>query len=344
MNTQTLLKQLDFIGSAIPKDPILPILKYALVDNGQLIGTNVSTFLLCKTEIPGSFLFPFKEVRKVVSILPKDVDCIFIYNEEAKRVTIQTPSGSFNFSEIPDRKDFPALPERSDVEIGILNALDLHRIETVLPFAAADELRPSMCGVYINKQIAATDGHRLAWFESSGGIEEAIIIEKLAATVLAKFGRAKVLFDGDGYVEFHNNKGQVIIGRLILELFPDYRLTIPTDHKTKVTIAKDVFLHAVNLAIQMANRTTRQVIFKFTEDDVEISARDLDFDTNFKHSIPCVVEGPELEIAFDGSYMKSILQTIDTEEVILKLKQANNPVVINDSFLLCPMMLQEYAM
>lgn len=344
MNAQALLKQLDFIGRAIAKDPVLPILKYAMIDDGLLIGSNIATFLLCKTEIPGTFLIPFKEVRKVVSILPKDVDCKFIYDKDAKRVSVQTPSGSFNFSEVPDIEEFPKLPERSDVEIGILNALDLHRIQTVLPFASADELRPAMGGVYINKQIAATDGHRLAWFESSGGIEDGIIVDKLTASVLAGFGKAKVLFDGDGHVEFHNNKGQVIIGRLILELFPDYRMSIPSDYKTKVTIAKDVLLHAVNLGIQMANRTTRQIIFNFLPGDgVQITARDIDFDTNFKHSIPCVVDGPPVEIAFDGLYMKSILQIIDTDEVIIKLKQSNNPSVINDSFMLMPIMLQTYA-
>jgi DNA polymerase III subunit beta len=342
MNTQGLLKQVDFIGAVVEKTPIVPALGYALVDNGKLITSNLRTTLMCKTDIEGTFLFPFKEVRKVLSILPKDAECKFEYDAAAQRVKLITSSGSFTFNDIPADGDFPKLPKRQEVEIGVLNSLDLNRIASALSFTSTDELRPAMCGVYINEHIAATDGHRLAWFEYSGSVKEenALLLDRLTASVLSNFGSATIASDGDGLVEFHNKKGQVITARLIDERYPDYRLTIPTAHETKVTISKEALLIALNLGIQMANKTTRQITFDFSsEGGLMVTTKDLDFDTKFECNVPCVVYGADIAIAFDGAYFKSILNAIDDEELTLKFTKPNRCGVINDSFILMPIML-----
>lgn len=343
MNAQVLLKQLDFIGAAVESNPVVPILECILVDQGQLISSNLRVTLLCKTDIEGTFLFPFKPVKKVVSMLPKDVDCKFQFDAAGERVTLQTPSGSFTFSDVMSEKDFPKPPQRQEEEIGILNSLDLHRIATVIDFTSQDELRPALCGVYINKQITATDGHRLAWFESSGSInEKSLLIDKLAARVLSGFGNASVRHDGGNIAEFHNNKNQVIITRLIEEKYPDYKNVIPTTYQTKVTIARESLLTAINLGIQMANKTTHQIAFDFkASNGVTITAKDLDFDTNFKHNINCVVDGVDIVIGFNGVLLKSVLTATDSEEITLKLTKPNSCGIINDSFLLMPVVIND---
>jgi DNA polymerase III sliding clamp (beta) subunit (PCNA family) len=141
MNTQTLLKQLDFIGAAVEQNPVIPILSYALVDSGKIISTNLRTTLMQRTDIEGTFLFPFKELRKVVSMLPKDDDCQIAFDEVAERLTLKTSSGSFIFNDIPNIADFPRIPKRQEVEIGALNSMDLHLVAAALTFASNDELR-----------------------------------------------------------------------------------------------------------------------------------------------------------------------------------------------------------
>jgi DNA polymerase III subunit beta len=345
MKALTLLKQLEFIAPAIERDPVVPILEYALVESGQLIGSNLRTTLLYKTDIEGTFLFPFKSVQKVASMLPKDADCELSFDGQAMRVTLKTSSGKFVFNDIPELGDYPKLPTRQEVEIGILNSLDLNRISAAIPFTANDELRPSMSAVYIGNQIAATDGHRLAWFEYSGIVKEgSILIDKKTAGVLSNLGSATIRWDGGGYAEFHNNKGQGIIARLIEERYPDYKLVIPNESTTRVTVAKEPLLTAMNLGIQMANKTTRQILFDFkSASGLTVTAKDLDFDTKFEYDIPCVVEGNDIRIAFDGAFVKSILQSIDSEELTLKLTKPNKCGVVNDSFLLMPLMITEYA-
>lgn len=344
MNAQALLKQLDFVGQVVVKDPIVPILACVLVDNGHLISSNLRTSLMCRTEIEGMFAFPLQAVRKVVSILPKDADVQMSYDEAAQRVTMVAASGTFIFNDIPNAGDFPKLPTRQETEIGRLNSLDLHRIYSALSFTSNDELRPAMTGVYINKQIVSTDGHRLAWFDYSGIVKEgALLVDKLTASVLCQFGQADIRYDGEATVEFHNNKGKSIIARLIEERYVDYKNAIPTEHTTCVTISKEALLVGLNLGIQMANKTTRQIIFDFdSANGALLTTKDLDFDTKFQYPIPCVVEGNNLQIAFDGVYMKSILSAIDSEEVTIKLGKANRAGIINDSFMLMPIMIADH--
>jgi DNA polymerase-3 subunit beta len=346
MNTQTLLKQLEFIGACIEGNPVVPILKYALVDNGYLIGTNLRTTLMRRTDIEGTFLFPFKEVKKVVSILTKDDVCEIAYDKAAERVTLSTSSGTFIFNDIPNVSDFPKLPKRQEVEIGVLNSMDLHLIYAALSFASTDELRPAMSGIHISKHIAATDGHRLAWFEYSGAIKEgALLIDRITASALSGFGSASIIYDGGDTVEFHNNKGHVLLAKIIDERYPDYQLMIPKEHTTKVTISKEALLIALNLGIQMANKTTRQIILDFKiSNGLTLQTKDLDFDTKFEYSVPCVVEGSDMMIAFDGVYLKSILTAIDDEEITLKLTNANKCGIVNDGFLLMPIMITEYTL
>ena len=345
MNAQTLLKQLDFIGAVISKKPIVPILEYALVDNGQLIGSNLRTTLICNTEIEGTFLIPFHSLRKVVSILPKDVECAFVFEEAYERVVLKTSNGTFTFNDIPIVGDFPKLPTRQETELGVLNTLDLHRIAAALEFSALDELRPAMCGVFIHEHVVATDGHRLAWFDYSGVVKEKpLLIDRLTASVLSTLGKASVRFDGNHIAEFHNDNGHAIITQLIDERFPNYKLTIPAEFDTKVIIARDALLTGISLGIQMANKTTRQILFEFSnKNGLTISTKDLDFDTKFEYTIPCIVKGPDIIIGFDGVFLKSILGAINTEEVTIKLTKPNKSGVVNDSFLLMPIMITEYS-
>jgi DNA polymerase III sliding clamp (beta) subunit (PCNA family) len=345
MNAQTLLKQLDFVGAVIENNPVVPVLEHVLVDKGEMIGSNLHTTLICKTELDGTSLLPFKALRKVVSILPKDIECKLIFDNPSERVMLKTPSGKFIFNDIPSDSDFPKLPIRQEVEVGVLNSLDLSRIGASISFASNDQLRPSLCGVYLGKQVVATDGHRLAWFDYSGALTASpLLIEKKAASILSTFGTASVRYDGLTWAEFHNSRGQSLITRLIDERFADYEQAIPKGNcTTKAIIDRDALLSAVGLAIQMANKTTRQVMFDFSAEGLMVKTKDLDFDAKFDCEVPCVVEGSPLLIAFDGVLFKSILSVIESDEIILKITSATRCGVVNDGFLLMPIMVTEFA-
>jgi DNA polymerase III sliding clamp (beta) subunit (PCNA family) len=204
-----------------------------------------------------------------------------------------------------------------------------------------------MTCVYINEVIAATDGHRLAWFQYSAGLTvSSMLVESFAAKIISRLTVTTVYHDGngaDGIAEFRNNNGQIVITRLMDEKYPGIKNVIPAAYTTKAVVDRDDLIDAIYMALETANKVTHQVSFHFLHTgEVKISSFDYDYDSSFETELPCRVKGEEIRIGFNGRLLLSVLEKVDDNPVTIKLTAPNRAAVVHDCFLLMPVMLNQY--
>ena len=64
---------------------------------------------------------------------------------------------------------------------------------------------------------------------------------------------------------------------------------------------------------------SKQVKFSITNDNLEISAEDIDHGSNAKENIFCEYKGEPMDIGFNTAYVNDILTHVNEDEVIFKL-------------------------
>ena len=179
--------------------------------------------------------------------------------------------------------------------------------------------------------------------------------------LLALPGDYDVSYDGTN-VRFLRQDGVELISRAIDARFPDYKVVIPTkDHTVTLSMCPHILGTEVKNAMKFCNKSTQQVVFQINDASVKISAADVDFSFSYENEMPASItrhdiffirqtkEGPVKEkmphcneIAFNGKFL---LQVIDKHTgdgpVNLKLWASTKAAIINDDFLLMPLMVNK---
>jgi DNA polymerase-3 subunit beta len=190
--------------------------------------------------------------------------------------------------------------------------------------------------------MAATDGFRLSIrsAEFPGNAEEPmeVIIPARALSEVARIadddtetvamsmpeGRNQVIFDMENVV---------LVTQLIDGNFPDYEPVIPQRYTTRSVLNAGEFAKACKMAeifAREASHTARVRIEPGNElmpGYATISATSSETGDNVVQ-IDAVVEGDEVEIAFNVRYMSQVLGVIDSAQVALETTKSTDPGVI----------------
>lgn len=151
------------------------------------------------------------------------------------------------------------------------------------------------------------------------------------------------------HVCFEREDGVKIITRRIDARYPDYKVVIPEIKDAKVTLSvnPDSFVKEVSTALKFANKSTKQVVFnmngKFT-----IGAQEVDFGEEYSNEIENVAykfhddKTNELRIGFNGDFLTHILNKQPKDApIVFKLWTPTKCTIVNDSYLLMPLMLKD---
>lgn len=159
----------------------------------------------------------------------------------------------------------------------------------------------------VNVIIRATDLRALQSAFSSDSI------------ITCEFDKKYAAFEFDG-IRF--------VTRLIDGSFPSADKLIPPNFKTTAEVDKAELLAAVNrIQIIAAEADYRQVMFKFTDDGLELSSNSHSVGRAIEH-IDANVSGDEIEIAFNYQYLVDALKTFDSKVITLSLNEELSPVMI----------------
>lgn len=206
----------------------------------------------------------------------------------------------------------------------------LSAISKTLFCTADDELRPVMNGIYFDLKadgltLVATDAHRLVRYTDRAVVSEepvSFILPKKPAnvlkSVLGKETENVVVTFGEKNATFEFGVTRIVC-RQIEGRYPNYNAVIPQNNTNLVTVNRQDIVNACKRVAVYASSGTALVKLALRENQIKISAQDIDFSTSAEEVIPCNYSGANFAIGFKAPFLVEILSAVETEDVLLKL-------------------------
>ena len=255
----------------------------------------------------------------------------FHIDENNFAVSMISQNGTYSFVGV-NGNEYPELPAaEADAKTLMIPAGVLQSaIEKTIFCTADDDLRPVMNGIFFDiaadkVTMVATDAHRLVRYSNtavqSGEASSFILPKKpagLLKNVLAKEeGDVKVLFGAkNARFEFGST---LVVCRQIEGRFPNYNAVIPQSNQNVVTVDRQTLINACKRVAVFANNGTAQLRLALSENQIKISAQDIDFSTSAEEIISCEYAGTPMAIGFKAPFLIDLLNSIESADVQLKL-------------------------
>jgi DNA polymerase-3 subunit beta len=293
--------------------------------------------LEAEAEGAGAVVLPGRLLVEVARSLP-DGSVTLELREQERDVEISAGSSRFHLRTIP-ADDFPRFPEAEGEPIE-LPAPALHEtIGRVARAASRDEARPVLTGVLVTAEekeltMVATDSYRLAVKRTE---LDSPLSERLEANIPARALRelARLIEaapEDPLQVWLTRNQALFKVGsvsmssRLIDGQFPNYRQLLPESFEHEVKLPREELLEVTRRVSQLAQRNAA-LRLSFSEGELVVSAETPDLG-DAREALPAPYSGELLEIGFNPEFVRDGLESIDDDEVVLKLISPLRPGLI----------------
>ncbi len=345
INREDLLNPLQQVIGAVERKQTLPILGNVLFqtnkENLSLTATDLEIELITHLDIPVTedilTTLPARKLLDICKALPDKSDIKF--NIEDNQVTLTSARSRFILSSLPG-KDFPAT---EDIEPQITFDIPQKNLKLLIDktaFAMAQQdVRYYLNGLLMELskdflRLVATDGHRLALseYESENNIsvDKQIIIPRKGILELAR-----LLSNTDelAVVNISNNHIRVetkqftFTSKLIDGKFPDYNRVIPLDGNKTLTVDRELLKQSLHRISILSNEKYRGIRLTLGENNLSIQANNPDRE-EAEEEITVDFNEATLEIGFNVTYLLDVLSVLDSEKVLIKLKDSNSSCVI----------------
>ena len=237
-------------------------------------------------------------------------------------------------------EDFPPLPPATGDTVVQVPAAPLDEtIDRVERSASKDETRPILTGVLVSAsgtqlRMVATDSYRLSVKETT---LEVPLVGELEANVPVRALqelRRLIAGSGDPEVRITVRENQIVFehgaatlsSRLIDGQFPNYRQLLPETYEHELHIPGDEFAGVVRRISLMATKTA-PLRLAFTEGQVVVSAQTPDVG-EASEPLPVPFTGEPFDIGFNADYLRDGLESVGSDDVVLKLISPLRPGLI----------------
>jgi DNA polymerase III subunit beta len=237
-------------------------------------------------------------------------------------------------------EDFPRLPDPAATTMVPIDAEALLATAAKVGRAASrDESRPVLTGILVRFEgeklvMAATDSYRLAVKETSMEAAGPELDAIVPARALLELGRVaqdaselqlglqenQVLFASDGIL---------LTTRRIEGQFPNYRQLLPESFESEVTLPREELLDVVRRVAVMAQRNA-PLRLRFAEGELTVSAQTQDVGEAHE-AMPAPFTGEPLDIGFNPEFLRDGIESVDGDELRLKLISPLRPAVLQGS-------------
>jgi DNA polymerase-3 subunit beta len=289
----------------------------------------------------GAVVLPARLLVDVVRALP-GTDVTLELRAAEQDVELKGGNATFHIRTLR-LEDFPPFPEaEADARVQVPAGAFVETVAKVQRSASRDETRPVLTGIYVSAtgdelRMVATDSYRLAVKETKleaplDGTLEANVPARALGELTRILGAAEAEALS---VSVRTNQvifevaGTVLSSRLIDGQFPNYRQLLP-----------DAFEHELRLAAGEVGDVVRRISLlaqknaplrlAFTEGEVTVSARTPDIG-EASETIPVPFSGEALEIGFNPDFLRDGLESMDGEDVLLKLISPLRPGLLSSA-------------
>ena len=341
-----LVQRLGVVSRALSTRSSVQILSGILLrpegDELQLAATDMELSL--RSTLPaqidgdGAIVLPGRTLVDIARLLP---DGEVTIERAAEESVVHITCGSANYTvHTYNAEDFPRLPDATAfptfaVESGAL----LETVGRVSRSASRDESRPVLTGILARFEpgklvMAATDSYRLSVKETPlEGVAQELeaIIPARALQELARVAPAAETIE----VGVHENQvvfvveGVLLTTRRIDGQFPNYKQLLPETFEHELTLPRAELLDVVRRTSVMAQRNS-PLRLRFADGELTVSAQTQEVG-EARESMPAPYTGEPLEIGFNAEFLREGLESVDDDDVLLKLISPLRPGLIQDS-------------
>ncbi|MGH2852832.1 MAG: DNA polymerase III subunit beta [Solirubrobacteraceae bacterium] len=287
---------------------------------------------------PGQAVLPARLLLDVVRALPAGQLTLELRSAE-QDVELVCGGSLFHLRTLR-AEDFPSLPTAgTDSRVSLPADAFVQTVERVARSASRDETRPVLTGILISAtgrelRMVATDSYRLSIKRTEleapleGSLEANVPARALqelvriaqqsqSAEITAGVGQNQVVFELDGVV---------LSSRLIDGQFPNYRQLIPesVEHQLRLATAE---LADVVRRISLLAQKNAPLRLAFGEGELVVSAQTPDVG-EASETIPVPFHGEPFEIGFNPEFLRDGVESIDTDELVMKLISPLRPGLI----------------
>ena len=370
VSSTSLFSHLQAISRVINSKNSLTILDCFLIEmqDGTLSMTASDNETTLSTSIEvsdykgeGCFAVSSKTLLEALKEIPEQ-PLSFQINMDNLEITVEYLNGKYSMMG-QNADEYPQAPSLGDNAVQVTMAADtlLAGVNRCIFATADDELRPVMNGIYFDITtesitLVASDGHKLVrnkTFMARGDEKAAFILPKKPANLLKNLlpkeeGDVQIGFDDKNAMFTMENYRMVC--RLIEGRYPNYNSVIPSNNPHKATVDRGSFISALRRVSVFSSQASSLIKLSLSENQMKISAQDIDFSTSAEETLACQYDGTNMSIGFKSSFLIDILNNIAAQEVIIELADPSRAGVIvpeqqedNEDLLmlLMPMMLND---
>ena len=292
----------------------------------------------------GTVVLPARLLLDVARSLPRGADRVELeLRPEQQDVEVVAGHAKFHLRTLR-AEDFPPLPgvggsDSGDTVVTVPAAAFVATIEKVAKSASRDETRPILTGILVSAsgpdlRMVATDSYRLSVKETklespldgsfeanvpARGLEElrSIVGSTGADQIRIGVRSNQVVFEVDG---------AVLSSRLIDGQFPNYRQLIPESYEHELRISGEELGDVVKRISLMAQKNA-PLRLSFGEGELTVSAQTPDVG-EASEPMPVPFTGDAFEIGFNPDFLRDGLDSVGSDDLILKLISPLRPGLI----------------
>lgn len=343
-----LAEAVTWVARGLPARPPVPVLAGILLhaeDDGTLtlsaFDYEVSARITVAAEVsePGTVLVLGRLLADISRNLPdRPIDVV----TEGSKVQVTCGSSRFSLLMMP-ADDYPTLPSAPTPSGSIDGHLFTQAVAQVSVAADRGDTLPILTGVRVEVEgdtmtLLATDRYRLAmrelhWNPTATDASHVVLIPARTLSDISRSLGASGSVDvalgtaagGDGLVGFEAGQRHTTT-RLLDGEYPKVASIFPSSSETESVVRTSDLVEAVKRVALVAERNT-PVRLRFSEGQVAIEAGTGD-DAQASEAVEATLTGPEIEIAFNPTYLLDGLGAVGTPFSRISFTQASRPAVL----------------
>ena len=353
INRDRFLKTLGYANGIIEKKTTLPILSNILIEAKdskiKIISTDLDIIyfdeispqeLKKEGSITTSANILYDILRKLesnakveLSLLSSNKIKLVSGNSKFNLLCISSDNFPLSDEDIKE-KEFEVSSEKllkllNKAKISISNDETRHYLNGIYFHKRSSENKTYLCGV-------ATDSHRLS--SSSLEINSSIHIEPIILPKKTIYQLISLLEQSGNSIKISNNKSKikfkmdngVLISKVIDGRFPDYSKVIPKNNDKILQIKLNEFKNSIERVTSVSSDRKEGLKISISKDVVQLSVNSPNSGEGIEN-INAKFNSENINISFNSRYLTDIASQIESDSIIINLKDAASPVLINDS-------------
>jgi DNA polymerase III subunit beta len=343
-----LLTPLQTVSGIVERRHTLPILSNVLVERTEdaltLLATDLEIQVSCRASIAAqasttTVTTSARKLQDILRALPGESKVSL--ESTANRLQLKSGRSRFTLQTLP-AEDFPRLAASSDPVAEVtLAQKSLRSLLLLVQYAMAQQdIRYYLNGLLLaldgkELRVVATDGHRLAYAQTSLELEyprHEVVLPRKAVLELCK-----LLAETDEPIRIALLGNQVkfsfgaveLVTKIVDGKFPDYGRVIPTGHKNITTIERLVLLQALQRTAILSNDKFRGVRWVLTENSLRVSCTNNEQE-EAQEELELQYTGDAIDIGFNVNYLLDVLNALSGTHVSCAFGDASSSVLMTD--------------